>query len=60
VSLQAAEEAFVHSYHISYTMPLVMVRVNNVYGPNQWDVKVVPRFIRLAYEQRPFTIQVCG
>jgi dTDP-D-glucose 4,6-dehydratase len=56
--MQAACEAFVSSYRTSYRMPIVTVRINNIYGPNQWDVKVVPRFIKLAFEEKEFTIQV--
>ncbi|CEF60842.1 dTDP-D-glucose 4,6-dehydratase [Strongyloides ratti] len=31
--------------------------INNIYGPNQWDVKIVPRFITLAIDKKKFTIQ---
>ena len=39
-------------------MPIVTVRMNNIYGPNQWDVKLMPKFIKLAFHEQEFTIQV--
>ncbi|KHJ80650.1 hypothetical protein OESDEN_19672, partial [Oesophagostomum dentatum] len=34
--------------------------MNNIYGPNQWDVKVVPRFIEIAKVRGEYTIQGSG
>ncbi|PAV61785.1 hypothetical protein WR25_22398 [Diploscapter pachys] len=55
-----AGEAYCHAYRVQYGLPIVIVRINNVYGPNQWDVKVVPRFIQIAKAQGEFTIQGSG
>jgi dTDP-D-glucose 4,6-dehydratase len=33
---KAAAEMYVHSYRKSYKLPAVIVRSNNVYGPNQY------------------------
>ena len=38
-------EAMVHAYCVSYSLPVVIVRVNNVFGPRQYPEKVIPRFI---------------
>ena len=37
---KAAAEAYVHAYRAEYQLPLIILRINNIYGPNQWDVKV--------------------
>uniref|UniRef100_A0A914W4T7 dTDP-D-glucose 4,6-dehydratase n=1 Tax=Plectus sambesii TaxID=2011161 RepID=A0A914W4T7_9BILA len=57
---KACCEAFVHSYRASYNLPIIILRINNIYGPNQWNVKVVPRFIQVAREQGKFTVQGTG
>lgn len=33
---KAAAEMFVHAYRKSYNVPAIVVRMNNVYGPNQF------------------------
>ncbi|CAJ0963260.1 unnamed protein product, partial [Mesorhabditis belari] len=55
-----AGEAYVHAYRTVYGLPIVMARINNIYGPNQWDVKVVPRFIEIAKQRGEYTIQGTG
>lgn len=40
LAFQIAGEAYVHAYRFVYGVPIVMARINNIYGPNQWDVKV--------------------
>lgn len=57
---KAACEAYVHMYRQSFDMPIIILRINNIYGPNQWDVKVVPRFIEVAKNKEKFTIQGTG
>lgn len=34
--------------------------MNNVYGPRQWETKVVPRFIRSAQTGLPFPVMGDG
>ena len=41
-------------------MPIIITRGNNVYGPNQYPEKVIPRFIKQLKEQQPVTIQGDG
>uniref|UniRef100_A0A0N5C646 dTDP-D-glucose 4,6-dehydratase n=1 Tax=Strongyloides papillosus TaxID=174720 RepID=A0A0N5C646_STREA len=54
---KSACEMYVQVYLQTYKLPIVLLRINNIYGPNQWDVKIVPRFISLAIEKKKFTIQ---
>ncbi|WKX93936.1 hypothetical protein Q1695_011309 [Nippostrongylus brasiliensis] len=55
-----AGEAYARFFIAEYKLPIIIVRMNNIYGPNQWDVKVVPRFIEIAKERGEFTIQGSG
>ena len=41
-------------------MPIIITRGNNVYGPNQYPEKLVPRFIELLLQTNPVTIQGDG
>ena len=38
-------------------MPIIITRGNNVYGPNQYPEKLIPRFIKLLEEDKKVTIQ---
>lgn len=42
---KAAAEMIVHSYQNSFKLPIIITRGNNVYGPNQYPEKVIPKFI---------------
>ncbi|CAD6190259.1 unnamed protein product [Caenorhabditis auriculariae] len=55
-----AGEAYVRAYQSQYNLPIITARMNNIYGPNQWDVKVVPRFIEIAKVRGEYTIQGSG
>jgi dTDP-glucose 4,6-dehydratase/UDP-glucose 4,6-dehydratase len=41
-------------------MPIIITRGNNVYGPNQYPEKLIPRFIKLLKENKKVTIQGKG
>ena len=41
---KAAAEYIVHSYGRSFKLPYVIMRANNIYGPNQYPEKVIPAF----------------
>ena len=41
-------------------MPIIITRGNNVYGPNQYPEKLIPRFIKLLKEDKKVTIQGDG
>lgn len=57
---KAAAEMIVQAYLRSYKMPIVITRGNNVYGPNQYPEKLVPRFIKLLKEGKKCTIHGKG
>lgn len=57
---KAAAEFIVKSYHISFGLPCVITRGNNVYGRYQYPEKVIPRFIMLLCENEKLTIQGDG
>lgn len=42
---KAAAEHLVVSYSKSFQLPIIIVRCNNVYGPNQFPEKLIPKFI---------------
>ena len=41
-------------------MPIIITRGNNVYGPNQYPEKIIPKFIKLLKEGKKVTIQGNG
>lgn len=44
---KAAAELMALSYACSYSLPVIITRSNNVYGPRQYWEKIVPRFLYL-------------
>jgi dTDP-glucose 4,6-dehydratase/UDP-glucose 4,6-dehydratase len=46
----------VRSYIESFDMNIKIIRCNNVYGPNQYPEKLIPKFIRLLKEDKKCTI----
>jgi dTDP-glucose 4,6-dehydratase len=42
---KAAAEMFVNAYYHSYNIKCTITRCNNVYGPNQYPEKIIPKFI---------------
>jgi len=57
---KAAAELIAKSYYYSFKMPIIITRGNNVYGPNQYPEKLIPRFIELLKEDQKVTIQGDG
>lgn len=57
---KAAAEMLVNSYYHSFNMPIIITRGNNVYGPNQYPEKVIPRFIKQLKNGEKVTIQGDG
>ena len=41
-------------------MPIIITRGNNVYGPNQYPEKVIPKFIKQLKNGEKITIQGDG
>jgi dTDP-glucose 4,6-dehydratase len=57
---KAAAELIAKSYYHSFKMPIIITRGNNVYGPNQYPEKLIPRFIQQLLSGDPVTIQGDG
>lgn len=57
---KAAAESIVQSYIKSFKMPIIITRGNNVYGPNQYPEKVIPKFINQILRREKITIQGDG
>jgi dTDP-glucose 4,6-dehydratase len=57
---KAGAELLAQSYNHSFKMPIIITRGNNVYGPNQYPEKLIPRFIQLLKENKKVTIQGDG
>ena len=59
-STKAAAELIAQSYYRSFGFPVIITRCNNVYGPNQYPEKLIPRFIQLLQANKKCTIQGTG
>src|SRR5439155_6715002 len=57
---KAGGDRLAYSYHVTYGLPIVIVRPFNNYGPPQHPEKVVPRFITQALQDEPLTIHGDG
>ena len=57
---KAGAELIAQSYNHSYGMPIIITRGNNVYGPNQYPEKLIPRFIKQLHNCEKVTIQGNG
>lgn len=57
---KAGAELIANSYMHSFKLPIVITRGNNVYGPNQYPEKLIPKFIKLLQEGKKMTIQGDG
>ena len=57
---KAAAEMLVNSYNHSFNIPIIITRGNNVYGPNQYPEKVIPKFIKQLQNNEKITIQGDG
>jgi dTDP-glucose 4,6-dehydratase len=57
---KAAAELIAKSYYHSFNMPIIITRGNNVYGPNQYPEKLIPKFIQQLLNNERVTIQGDG
>jgi len=57
---KAGAELIAMSYIKSYNMNIIITRGNNVYGPNQYPEKLIPRFIKQLKNNEQVTIQGDG
>lgn len=55
-SSKAAAEMIVQSYIKSFKMNIKIIRCNNVYGPNQYPEKLIPKFISLLKNNKKCTL----
>ena len=53
---KAAAEMIIRSYIESFNMNIKVIRCNNVYGPNQYPEKLIPKFKRLLKNDEKCTI----
>jgi dTDP-glucose 4,6-dehydratase len=57
---KAGGDRLAYSYHVTYGLPIVIIRPFNNYGPYQHPEKVVPRFITQALRDEPLTVHGDG
>lgn len=57
---KAGAEMLVMAYGRSYGLPVITTRGNNVYGPNQFPEKLIPKFMLLAMAGKPLSIHGDG
>jgi dTDP-glucose 4,6-dehydratase len=57
---KAAAEMYVNAYNHSYGIKTIITRGNNVYGPNQYPEKLIPKFINLLKTGKKCTIHGDG
>ena len=57
---KAGAELIAQSYNHSYKMPIIITRGNNVYGPNQYPEKLIPKFIMYLKQNKKVPIQGDG
>jgi dTDP-D-glucose 4,6-dehydratase len=50
----------VRSYYHSFKLPIIITRGNNVYGPNQYPEKLIPKFAMQLYNNEKCTIHGKG
>jgi dTDP-glucose 4,6-dehydratase len=57
---KAGADRLAFAYHVTYGLPVVIVRPFNNYGPYQHPEKVVPRFVTQALSDLPLTVHGDG
>ncbi|KAJ4823396.1 Rhm1p [Turnera subulata] len=58
--LKLGQRCLLWQYGRSYGLPVITTRGNNVYGPNQFPEKLIPKFILLAMKGSPLPIHGDG
>jgi dTDP-glucose 4,6-dehydratase len=53
---KAGAELIAQSYFHSFKMPIIITRGNNVYGPNQYKEKLIPKWIDILKHNQKLTI----
>jgi UDP-glucose 4,6-dehydratase len=57
---KAGAEMLCNAYKNSYNMPIIISRGNNVYGPNQFPEKLIPKMILLGKLSKPLPVHGPG
>jgi UDP-glucose 4,6-dehydratase len=57
---KAAAEMMATAYRLSYGLPIIITRGNNVYGPHQYPEKVIPKFLCLLLRGKPVSLHGRG
>lgn len=57
---KAGAELIAQSYYHSFGFPIIITRGNNVYGPNQYPEKLIPKFIERLLSGKSLPIQGTG
>ena len=57
---KAGAEFIVRSYYYSFKIPIIITRCNNAYGPNQYNDKLIPKFISHLLNNEKCTIHGDG
>ncbi len=57
---KAGADRLAYAYHVTYGLPIVILRPFNNYGPYQHPEKVVPRFVTQALADQPLTVHGDG
>ena len=57
---KAGADRLAYAYHVTYGLPIVIVRPFNNYGPYQHPEKVIPRFVTQALRDEPLTVHGDG
>jgi dTDP-glucose 4,6-dehydratase len=53
---KAGADRLAHAYHVTYGVPVVIVRPSNNYGPYQYPEKFIPLFVTNAMEDKPLPL----
>lgn len=51
---KASQDVFLISLYKTFNFPLKILRLSNQFGPYQYTEKLIPRFIKCAFDQKPF------
>lgn len=57
---KAGAELIAQSYYHSFKLPIVISRGNNVYGPNQYKEKLIPKWLDLLSRSEKLTLSGTG
>jgi len=53
---KAAADMLVHSYRVTFNLPVIIARSTNNFGPYQYPEKIIPLFITNALEDKPIPL----